>query len=78
MGLWVMMMPGMTPITGFGTGFLATAWLAPARLFFAITIVMTIRPAAAPRRTCPCSWPAAAPAAPAMPYSAPKPPVRPA
>src|ERR1700744_4912469 len=41
MGLWVMMMPGMTPITGFGTGFL-TDTLGPRSVFFAITIIMTV------------------------------------
>ncbi|HEY2278695.1 MAG TPA: MFS transporter [Streptosporangiaceae bacterium] len=41
MGLWVMMMPGMTPITGFGTGFL-TDTLGPRSVFFVITVVMTV------------------------------------
>jgi hypothetical protein len=41
MGLWVMMMPGMIPITGFGTGFLTDS-LGPRSVFFAITIVMTV------------------------------------
>ena len=41
MGLWVMMMPGMTPITGFATGFLTDS-LGPRSVFFAITITMTV------------------------------------
>src|ERR1700744_1848734 len=41
MGLWVMMMPGMSPITGFATGSL-TDTLGPRSVFFAITIAMTV------------------------------------
>lgn len=41
MGLWVMMMPGMSPITGFATGYLPDT-LGPRSVFFAITIAMTV------------------------------------